>query len=73
MTQKDYVAVAQAVCHRRMESRGVALRKVTELAADIAHIFAKDNPNFRFDRFYEACGFQEKDYDVALDRSLIED
>ena len=73
MTQKDYEAVARAVKHRRMESRGVALRKVTELAADLADIFAQDNPNFKFQLFYDACGFTPEDRESVQDRTLVTD
>ncbi len=71
MSKKHYRAIARAVNERRMESRGVARRKVIELTADIADVLSDDNPQFRYSTFYEACGFTADDLKLAQSRCAV--
>ena len=52
MTRKDYVAFATKLRTIPQESRGLA-------ASVIADVCAEDNPNFSYDRFFEAAELEE--------------
>lgn len=53
MTRKDYVSTAEIL-------KGYALElgqgAYTDLVNDFSDMFAEDNPNFKEDKFREACG-----------------
>jgi hypothetical protein len=53
MTRKDYVAVAEILSgysHAMVDNFWWE-----DLVNDFALMFAEDNPNFKFDKFVEAC------------------
>lgn len=53
MTRKDYVAVAEILSDFR---DGIANQIVFEdLVDEFGDFFAADNPNFKLDKFREAC------------------
>ena len=55
MTKKDYIAIAKAI--KTAYSRpGIesALQFQNALLAELSIVFAKDNPNFNAQRFYDA-------------------
>ncbi len=53
MTRKDYVAVAEIL----NSFQDVIADQLTfeDLVNEFADFFAEDNPNFKFDKFREAC------------------
>ena len=53
MTRKDYVAVAEILSDFKS---GIDNQIVFEdLVDEFADFFAADNPNFKYDKFREAC------------------
>ena len=60
MTKKDYVKIAGVFIdsHQKLVATGksYALDVLSDLAQDLAVVFASDNPQFNQDRFLEACG-----------------
>lgn len=69
MRQAAYAAIAYATKERMLESRGVARRKVIELAADVADILAHEDPAFNSADFFRACGFRGEQMAWANDRT----
>ena len=56
MTRKDYVAVAEILADFK---QGIDNQAVFEdLVDEFADFFAGDNPNFKYDKFREACNEQ---------------
>lgn len=53
MTRKDYVAVAQILNDFKQEIDNHAVFE--DLVDEFADFFASDNPNFKLDKFREAC------------------
>ena len=58
MSRKDYRVFAEAIAHRISDPTCNAYT-VAIVAQDIADICKRDNANFRYDRFYAACGLTE--------------
>jgi len=54
MTRKDYVAVAEILSSYK--DGMVDEFWFADLVLDFAGLFAEDNPNFKEDKFREACG-----------------
>jgi hypothetical protein len=54
MTRKDYVAVAEILSQYKEEM--VDEFSFADLVLDFAGMFSEDNPNFKEDKFREACG-----------------
>jgi hypothetical protein len=53
MTRKDYVAVAEILADFK---DGIANQMIfDELVDEFADMFSADNPNFKLDKFREAC------------------
>jgi hypothetical protein len=53
MTRKDYVAVAEIISSYKDLIGDEFLFE--DLVEDFSSFFAEDNPNFKFDKFREAC------------------
>jgi hypothetical protein len=53
MTRKDYVAVAEILSDFREGIQNQIL--FDELVDEFADFFGSDNPNFKLDKFREAC------------------
>jgi hypothetical protein len=51
-TRRDYVAVSEII---RSFADDMPVKVVEEMAEDFIALFEKDDPNFKSDRFYEAC------------------
>ena len=61
MTRKDYVAIAAAFDYQRQTVADMgtqAQQAVTDCAAAVANVMARDNPRFDCARFLKACGVQ---------------
>lgn len=57
MTKKDYVKIAGVIKEYRHQKRIEGYNwDLSDLAQDLAVVFASDNPRFDQDRFLEACG-----------------
>ena len=56
MTRKDYVAVAEILSDFREGIQNPIL--FDEMVLEFADFFAEDNPNFKLDKFREACNEQ---------------
>ena len=56
MTRKDYVAVAEILSDFREGIQNQIL--FDELVDEFADFFGADNPNFKLDKFREACNEQ---------------
>ena len=56
MTRKDYVAVAEILSDFREGIQNPILFE--ELVLEFSDFFAEDNPNFKLDKFVEACNDQ---------------
>lgn len=52
MTRKDYVSVAEIIKGYAAE---LGQGSFEELVNDFAEMFEEDNPNFKYDKFVEAC------------------
>lgn len=52
MSRKDYVAVSEILSTFADEIPQIVFE---DLVNDFADFFASDNPNFKFDKFQEAC------------------
>lgn len=65
MTRKDYVLIARAVSKAKAtisikDSVGAHMENaIKRVAESLAMELRIDNPNFKRDRFMEACGFTE--------------
>jgi hypothetical protein len=53
MTRKDYVAVAEILSDFREGIQNQIL--FDEMVDEFGDLFADDNPNFKLDKFREAC------------------
>ena len=53
MTRKDYVAVAEILSSYKDLMNDNFLFE--DLVEDFSSFFSEDNPNFKFDKFREAC------------------
>lgn len=53
MTRKDYVAVAEILSDFKAEINNQAVFE--DLVDEFADFFGADNPNFKLDKFREAC------------------
>jgi hypothetical protein len=53
MTRKDYVAVAEILSDFREGIQNPILFE--ELVLEFSDLFSEDNPNFKLDKFVEAC------------------
>ena len=53
MTRKDYVSVAEILSSYKDLMNDNFLFE--DLVEDFASFFSEDNPNFKFDKFREAC------------------
>jgi hypothetical protein len=53
MTRKDYVAVAEILSDFREGIQNPILFE--ELVLEFSDFFSEDNPNFKLDKFVEAC------------------
>lgn len=53
MTRKDYVMTASILAAYREQLPSDVF---PDLVNDFSLMFAKDNPNFNYDKFMEACG-----------------
>lgn len=71
MTRKDYKALASALQDARRGygdiNTGIVqaspeVEGVTTAAHKIAYVLAADNPKFNVERFLEACGIPEEDW-----------
>lgn len=59
MTRKDYRATAEVLKQALDNNADETGEVVAEIAQGLAYMFKCDNRSFRFDTFYEACGFDE--------------
>ncbi len=73
MSRKNYRAVAESI-KGRLEANyedayNEVLVEISALARDLARVFKQDNHNFRYDKFFEACGLDSFGYhpSVAID------
>lgn len=64
MRNAAYDVIASTVHERLMESRNQTRRKVLQLAADLAAIFAHEDKSFDIVAFYRTCGFSGEDVAV---------
>lgn len=64
MTRKDYVAVAEILSDFREGIQHPIL--FDELVNEFADMFAEDNPNFKLDKFVEACNEQNLNNSSAI-------
>lgn len=55
-SRKMYEAVAQVVRDNLDLPPQDSKTALSQVAQDLADVFKADNPNFRYDAFYEACG-----------------
>ena len=59
MTRKDYIATASILNNylkrNNSESHPQLVAEFDELVQDFIYYFAKDNPNFDSDKFWDAC------------------
>ena len=55
MTRKDYVAVAEILSNYQ---HFIGWEEFRDLVEDFAEMFANDNPNFKEDKFVQACGLE---------------
>ena len=53
MSKKDYIAIAKAIKNQDMGSNTILK---DGLIAELIILFGADNPNFKADKFREACG-----------------
>lgn len=58
MTRKDYVVVADVLNEYKYKMHMLVFE---DLIDSFSNMFKSDNPNFRFDKFYEACNKSELD------------
>ena len=59
MTRKDYIATAEIMKYISDKSHPALFSKVI---VDFALMFAKDNPKFDANKFYEASGYHVPKY-----------
>ena len=52
MTRKDYVVIAEILNNFKNE---IEMLTFEDLIDEFSEMFSKDNPNFKFDKFYAAC------------------
>lgn len=62
MSRKDYKAFADVFADRvriarNIDNTAARLAHYREIAEDMCVVFARDNANFKRDRFLDACGF----------------
>lgn len=57
MTRKHYREVAEVISNNlRFEDAPDGKDAIAGVAQDLAAMFKRDNSNFRYDTFYQACG-----------------
>jgi len=57
MTRKNYRSVAEGIKHvLDSDENPIFKRAVAATTRSLAEEFKRDNSNFRYDKFYEACG-----------------
>jgi hypothetical protein len=56
MSRKHYRQIAAVINDNRRSESAIARLAVAGVARDIADILKRDNPRFRYDKFFEACG-----------------
>lgn len=68
MTRKHYIQFAdmfhtniKAIDNQNIRSA------MAVIARDTADIFRRDNPNFSYQRFFLACGLDDRGYDTIID------
>lgn len=60
MSRKHYREAAETVKEvTAAAGTGVEVRAASDIAQGLARMFKRDNSNFRYDTFYEACGLDE--------------
>ena len=64
MTRKDYVAVAEILSDFREGIQNQIL--FDEMVDEFADFFSDDNPNFKLDKFREACNEQNHNNTSAI-------
>ena len=64
MTRKDYVAVAEILSDFREGIQNEILFE--EMVDEFADFFSADNPNFKLDKFREACNEQNTNNTSAI-------
>jgi hypothetical protein len=68
MSRKDYVAAAEIIA-AGLESASLSVEAtvvVTQLANAFADHFKADNPRFRYDTFFAACGLDSHGTSVVF-------
>lgn len=55
MSKRDYVKIADII-NDNLADTMVESRAVAGVAREMADYFKSDNPSFRYDTFFEACG-----------------
>lgn len=73
MSRKDYTKIAESI-HDSLDSRYFTATEfrlgVAETARNLADVFKADNPHFRHDFFFEACGLNSMGYLRADERRI---
>lgn len=60
MSRKDYRAIADVIENEMRFAKSDETRQaIANIAREMARVFKADNPRFRFDVFYSACGLTE--------------
>lgn len=58
MSKSNYVRIADVI-NDNLADTMVESRAVAGIARELADYFKSDNPNFRYDTFFDACGLDE--------------
>lgn len=56
MTEKDYIAIAEAIKDSTIQSVAGTTISKTGLLVALERVFQADNPNFQAGKFIKACG-----------------
>lgn len=58
MSRNDYTKIADII-NDNLADTMVESRAIAGVAREMADYFKSDNPNFRYDTFFSACGLDE--------------
>lgn len=58
MSKRDYAKIADII-NDNLADTHVESRAVATVARELSDYFKSDNPSFRYDTFYSACGLDE--------------
>ena len=58
MSKRDYSHIAEIV-NDNLADTMVESRAIATMTRELADYFKSDNPNFRYDTFFKACGLDE--------------